>query len=84
VRYLKHCYNKSVIPSPLFSKIQKGTLALIGYHINEGQAQALSHFLIDADSVESANIKTLILHNNGCSDVAFALLLKGLVLQGEL
>ena len=91
---MKNCYDREVLPAPLFAKIEAGALNLVGYHMSSGQAQALDIYLrqsfINAGHLnkeqptDSSIIHTLVLHENGCSDENLAAILSGLCIQKKL
>ena len=91
---MKNCYDREVLPAPLFAKIEAGSLNLVGYHMSSGQAQALDIYLRQSfynagpqnkgQPTDSSIIHTLVLHGNGCSDENLASILSGLLIQKKL
>ena len=94
LQFMRNCYEREVIPDPIFAKIEQGTLNLTGYHISQGQALALEIYLRENMKnvenlkqkvpIDSSIIHTLILHSNGCSDKSLASILQGLMEQQKL
>lgn len=77
-QFMKDCYNKSVLPSPLFSKIKAGSLNMIGYHVSKGICEAFKKFMIEHNQ-DDTNIQSLVLHSNGIQDASAAEIFEGLV-----
>ena len=45
IEYMKDCYERNVMPFPIYSKVRCNMLKLIGYHLNEGYCDAMENFL---------------------------------------
>ena len=94
ISFMKNCYDREVLPAPLFAKIEAGTLNLCGYYMSTGQAQALDIYLRQSfynigphnkeSPTDSSIIHTVVLHENGCSDENLASILSGLCVQKKL
>ena len=83
ISYMNNCYNKKVMPFPIFSKIRGNVLKLVTYNLNEGYCFALEKFLSKMSAQESL-VEKLILHGNNCTDTSFAAILRGLVCNSRL
>ena len=74
---MQDCYDGDVTPFPIFSKIRRNALKLIGYNLNEGYSDALEKFLNKQNTGE-AFIERIVLHENSASDKSLAAMLRGL------
>ena len=45
IDYMNDCYDRNVMPFPIYSKISGNMLKLVGYYLNDGYCQAMEKYL---------------------------------------